>query len=78
MKVKVVGKQHREGVSKKSGKEYSMNLAYCEYSAKDVEGVMTGDFIVPDSLVNFSSIVVGGVYIFDFDNRGYLVSVSKA
>ena len=73
MKIKVIGKAHMEGISKKSGKPYNFNQVHYIGKARGVEGDAALTCNLDPSLVMFGDIHVGSEYTLEFDNRGYPV-----
>ena len=77
MVVHLLGKEHLEGVSKSSGKPYSFDKVYVAFSQPHVDGQAVRDLMIPSNF-DFSRLVVGQHYNFDFDMTGRLVGVSAA
>lgn len=81
MKIKVIGKQHMEGTSKKTGQPYNFNSIFYNSPARGVEGLAAKTVNLDPSLFPFADVIVGGEYNLEFDERGYAVSflpVTKA
>lgn len=74
MKIMIEGKAHLEGISKKSGKPYNFNQIHYLAPARGVEGVAAKTLMLDPIQHPLDSIVVGGVYDIQFDDRGYPVS----
>ena len=78
MKIKVIGKQNRQGTSKKTNKPYNFNVVH--YVGKSA--FVTGDAALTLNLdpANYplDSIIIGADYIVDFDGNGYVVDFHKA
>lgn len=74
MKIKVIGKQHMEGTSKKTGQPYNFNTIYFNAPAYKVEGLASKSINLDPSQYPFSDVIVGGEYNLEFDERGYCVS----
>ena len=74
MKIKVLGKEHKEGKSKKTGNEYSFNVIYYNTPRNGVEGVAADSTIIDPQICPLRDIVIGKDYNLDFDSRGYLVA----
>lgn len=72
MIIKVIGKQHRAGTSKKTGKPYDFSEIYFLGEDRYVEGKMGMSCIVDPSQVPFAQIVVGGEYVAEFGPSGRL------
>ena len=73
MKIKVIGKAHREGVSKKSGNPYNFNQVHYTGPARGVEGLSAQTLSLDPQTYPYDSITLGIDYDAEFDNRGYLV-----
>lgn len=81
MKIKVIGKQHMEGTSKKTGQPYNFNTIHFNAPARGVDGVAAQTVNLDPALYPFANVVIGGEYELEFDQRGYCVSflpVSKS
>ena len=73
MKIKVYGKAHMEGVSKKTGNPYNFNQVHYLGKARGVEGQAAMTLMLDPKDYPIGSIVVGEEYNVEFDNRGYVV-----
>ena len=73
-KVMVIGKEHREGISKKTGKPYSINVAYYTGEKPGVNGVVGFDTVIGLDLCSYENIQIGKYYLLEFDNRGFVLS----
>lgn len=81
MKVKVIGKSHLEGSSKKSGKPYDFIQANYNGRARGVEGLAALTLSLDPKDYLFADVVVGAEYNAELDNRSYiqkLLPVTKA
>lgn len=74
MEIKVIGKQHMEGTSKKTGQPYNFNAIHYNAPARGVEGVAAKTVNLDPSLFPFSDVIIGAEYDLQFDERGYCVS----
>lgn len=77
MKVTVVGKSHRVGVSKQ-GKNYDFTTIMAEYSMRandDNDGVQVDRINVDVRMMPYELIFVGTTYELDFDRSGYLLGI---
>ena len=74
MKIKVIGKAHLEGTSKRTGNSYNFHRIYYNAPARGVEGVAAKDLTLEPYQVSYASIQVGGEYQVEFDERGGVVS----
>ena len=73
MKIRVIGKSHFQGTSKKTGAPYNFIQVHYNGPARGVIGSAALTANLDPSLVNFDSIAVNGEYIIEFDNRGFPV-----
>lgn len=81
MKIKVIGKAHLKGTSKKTGKDYDFIQVHYNGRARDVDGLAALTLSLDPREYPFADVVVGGDYNVEFDNRGYIVEflpVTKA
>lgn len=73
MKVKIYGKAHLEGTSKRTGKPYNFIQVHYLSPARGVDGLAAQTLMLDPALHPLESIVVNGEYNVEFDNRGYPV-----
>ncbi len=73
MKVRVIGKAHLKGTSKKTGNPYDFIQIHYVGPARNVVGQAGMTFSLDPSIFRFDSIMVPGEYVVEFDNRGYPV-----
>lgn len=78
MKIKVVGKSHLQGTSKKTGSPYDFIQVHYLGKARGVLGDAAMTLSLDPSMAPFDSILVPGDYIVEFDQRGYPVEFSLA
>lgn len=76
MKIKVYGKAHLEGTSKRTGDFYNFNQVHYLGKARGVEGQAALTLSLHPTDYPIDSIVVGAEYNVEFDNRGYVVEFS--
>lgn len=79
MKVTVVGKSRRAGISKQ-GKNYDFTTLMVEYSMRandDNDGVQVDRINVDARMMPYALIVVGTTYDLDFDRSGYLLGIEE-
>lgn len=79
MKVTVVGKSRRAGISKQ-GKDYDFTTLMAEYSMRvndDNDGVQVDRINVDARMMPYALIVVGATYDLDFDRKGYLLGIEE-
>lgn len=77
MIVEIIGKQHREGVSQKTGKEYNFNVAHYIGPDRGVIGAKGLEVILEPDLYPLESIEVGARYDIQFGPRGVVQNSSK-
>lgn len=75
-KIKVLGKAHLEGVSKKTGKPYSFNQIHYNGRAPGVEGIAALTLNLDPVNYPLDQIMVGEEYNVEFGPRGYLLDFS--
>ncbi len=68
MKIKVIGKAHLRGVSKKSGKAYDFIQVHYNGKARGVEGQAALTLSLDPQDHPMDSVIVGGDYNVEFDN----------
>lgn len=73
MKITVQGKQHLEGISKKTKNPYNFNQIHYLAPARGVEGLAAKTLGLDPALFPLSNIHVGKEYIIEFDDMGYPV-----
>lgn len=77
MRIKVVGKAHLEGTSKKTGRDYNFYQVHFLGPAFGVEGQAAQTISLDPQLIPYPSIEVGADYNAEFDPRGHCVSFQK-
>ena len=78
MKVCVIGKEHAEGTSKKSGNPFSNTVVHVSYKRNRVEGQAVEAIWLNAKSYPLDSIQVGKTYDVDQDNRGYVIDFELA
>ncbi len=73
MKIKVIGKAHFQGTSKKTGNSYDFTRIHYTGPARNVVRIAAMTFSIDPSIARFEEIMVPGDYVVEFDNRGYPV-----
>ena len=73
MKIKVIGKKHWKGTSKKTGNDYDFSAVYFIGSDDGVIGQCGLDVSVDPSICGFNEIEIGGVYDVEYGPRGRVV-----
>lgn len=76
MKVTVVGKEHKEGISKKTGNPYNSNLVHVTYPISGVEGQMVDTVWLDAVSYPLRSIEIGADYNYE-SFRGRVVAFTK-
>ena len=77
MKIKVIGKAHLEGKSRKTGRDYNFNQIHYLGSAFGVEGQAALTQSLDPAHYPYDSISIGAEYNIEFDNRGYVVTFER-
>ena len=77
MTIKVIGKRHMEGTSKKNGNPYNMNEVHYTGKARGVDGLAAKTLLLQERDYPFSDIYVNADYFVEFDERGYPVEFSR-
>ena len=78
MIIKVIGKAHLQGESKKTGKPYDFIQVHYNGPAYGVEGLGAITQNLSPQYYDYDSIQIGKCYDLQFDNRGYPVSFKLA
>lgn len=78
MKIKVEGKAHLQGTSKKTGKDYNFIQVHFLGKARGVEGLAAKTVNLDPLDYPFADVIVGGMYELEFDDRGYPVVFQPA
>lgn len=73
MKIKVIGKAHLEGKSKRTGKEYNFNQVHYTGPDRGVDGLAALTLTLDSSLIPYADIKLNAEYEVDFGPRGYVV-----
>ena len=72
MKIKVIGKAHLRGISKKTGNAYDFVQVHYNGKARGVDGAAALTLSLDSKEHPLESITLGGDYNVEFDNRGYI------
>lgn len=70
MKIRVEGKAHLEGTSKKTGNKYNFNQVHYLGKARGVEGFAAKTLSLDPVAYPIEDILVGAEYDVEFDERG--------
>ena len=73
MKIRVIGKSHLSGTSKKMGNIYDFIQVHYNGTARGVEGTAALTLNLDPNDYPYDSIALNAVYNVDFDQRGYPV-----
>lgn len=73
MKIKVIGKAHLEGKSKRTGNEYNFNQVHYTGPDRGVEGIAALTLSLDPALIPYADIKLNTEYDVEFNNRGYVV-----
>lgn len=76
MKIKVIGKAHMQGTSKRTGNAYNFNSVHYIGKARGVEGDAALTVNLDPAIIPYGDIVIGKVYNLEFDNRGFCIDFS--
>ena len=74
MKIKVLGKVHLSGTSKKTGKKYDFIQLHCAVPQRGVDGEAAKVISVSPHIVNYDSIIPGKTCSVEIDFDGRIVS----
>ena len=78
MILKIEGKQHRKGVSSKSGREYDFIVVHVLMNQPYVEGKAAVTKNISSDVISFDKLLVGQSYDFQTDFDGNVISVVPA
>lgn len=78
MKIEVIGKQHLNGTSRKTGKPYDFTVVHFNITQFGVEGLSACTLNIGNELIAYNDIHLGVEYIIEFDFHGRVVKVSPA
>ncbi len=73
MKIKVIGKAHREGVAKKTGNPYNFNQVHFTGPERGVEGLAAQILNLDPAIFPYEDIKLNVDYDVEFNARGYVV-----
>lgn len=73
MKIKVYGKAHLSGTSKKTGNPYDLTVIHYLGKSRGVEGLAAQTLMLDAKEYPVGSILLNQDYNVEFDNRGYPV-----
>lgn len=73
MKIRVVGKAHLEGTSKRTGNTYNFNQIHYLGRAPKVIGDAALTLSLDPAMYPYEKITIPGDYFVDFDGKGYVV-----
>ena len=73
MRIKVIGKAHLKGTSKRTGNPYDFIQIHYNGAAFGVEGVAACTLSLDPQQYSYDCITIGGEYNVEFGPRGYLV-----
>lgn len=77
MVVKVIGKQHMEGTSKKSGNEYNINIVHCIGRDPQVNGFAAMNVTLNAKDYPLDTILLDKEYNLDYGPRGFVVGFTR-
>lgn len=73
MRVKVLGKQNLQGVSRKTGKEFNSNVVHVMFQKNGVDGDAVQTIWLDPQTYPLASIKLGQTYNVDYDSAGFLL-----
>ena len=73
MKIKVYGKAHIQGTSKKTGNAYNLTVIHTLMPARGVDGVAARTIMLDATKFPVTGVQLNGEYNAEFDNTGYCV-----
>lgn len=73
MKIRVVGKAHHSGTSKKTGKPFDFIEIHYLGKGRGIIGEAAQTAIIDPKVFRLDELVVPGDYIIEFDNHGFCV-----
>lgn len=76
MRVKIIGKVHREGVAKKTGRPYDFIELHFTGPARGVIGEAAITKTIDSTIFNFNDLIVPGEYDVEYDSAGAIVSLA--
>lgn len=78
MKVRIIGKVHREGIAKKTNKPYDFIELHFTGPARGVIGEAAIAKTIDPGLFNFDELTVPGDYLIEYDSNGTVISLAPA
>lgn len=72
MRITIVGKEHRTGTGRNSGKPYDMSVIYYTVKRTGVEGVVAEEGSINARMMGYADIVVGGAYDLEYNKDGFV------
>ena len=76
MKIKIYGKAHLEGTSKRTGNVYNFNQVHYLSPSRGVEGLAAKTLNLDPAMYPLDRIILNADYNVEFDDRGYPVEFS--
>lgn len=76
MKVTVIGKFRKQGVSRKTGEVYDICNAYVTHPLRGAEGLVSERVSLNPAQFDFDGIQIGKSYNLDYDSNGFLMDFS--
>jgi hypothetical protein len=78
MVTEIVGKCHRQGISKTSGKPYDFSEVHYLGRKKGVEGLAAVAKTVGADIIAYDDIAIGEMYDIERDDDGNIIGMAKA
>lgn len=76
MKVSVIGKFRKKGVSRKTGELYDICNVYVTHPLKGAEGLVSERVSLNPELYDYDGIQIGKSYNLDYDSNGFMMDFS--
>lgn len=76
MKIRIFGKNHRNGTSQKTGKPYDFWELHFSGPQRGVIGEAAINKTVDPGLFDFEAMTVPGDYLVEYDGQGNIISLS--
>ena len=76
MKVTVIGKFRKQGVSRKTGEVYDICNAYVTHPLRGAEGLVSEKLFLSPEQFDVDGIQIGKAYNLDYDSNGFVMDFS--
>lgn len=78
MRVVLIGKEHMQGISKKTGNPYSFNIAHIERNESGVEGKVGDKVFLDTDKFPLTDLLLGATYDLEYNSRGRVAQFELA